>query len=82
MTEPSAKPRKVRCPTCGADVVWSAESPYRPFCSERCRLIDLGRWLDESQAIPLPARRGAGLGDDEPDEGDRAAVVPEEPPDE
>ena len=42
MTDQPAKPRKVRCPTCGADVVWGPDSPYRPFCSERCRLIDLG----------------------------------------
>ncbi len=51
MTEPSAKPRKVRCPTCGADVVWSAESPYRPFCSERCRLIDLGAWATDKYRV-------------------------------
>lgn len=70
-----------RCPVCDKPVSLET-TPTVPFCSERCRLIDLGRWLDESQAIPLPARRGAGLGDDEPDEGDRAAVVPEEPPDE
>ena len=36
---------QVSCPTCRRSVVWSAESPSRPFCSERCRLIDLGQWL-------------------------------------
>ena len=30
---------------------WSKESPWRPFCSERCRLIDLGEWLDEGHRI-------------------------------
>ena len=36
----------VTCPTCGRAAPW-AENPDRPFCSEECRLVDLGRWLDE-----------------------------------
>jgi uncharacterized protein len=43
---------KVKCPTCGKEVEWSPDSPWRPFCSERCRLIDLGAWFDESHRIP------------------------------
>lgn len=42
----------VPCPTCGKAVPWSPDSPWRPFCSERCRLIDLGEWLEESRRIP------------------------------
>jgi len=42
----------VKCPTCRRPVAWSAESHYRPFCSDRCRLIDLGAWLTEQRAIP------------------------------
>ncbi|MDP8984754.1 MAG: DNA gyrase inhibitor YacG [Pseudomonadota bacterium] len=42
----------VKCPTCRRPVEWSAESPYRPFCSDRCRLIDLGAWLTEQRKIP------------------------------
>ena len=45
------KAKTVSCPTCNADVVWSEDSPYRPFCSKRCRLIDLGEWLDEEKRI-------------------------------
>lgn len=45
-------PPVVPCPQCGRLVEWSATSPFRPFCSERCRLIDLGEWFDESHAIP------------------------------
>ena len=45
-------PTTVPCPTCGKAVVWSAEALWRPFCSERCRLIDLGDWLDENHRIP------------------------------
>jgi uncharacterized protein len=43
--------RRVKCPTCHREIAWS-ESPFRPFCSERCRLIDLGAWLTEKHAIP------------------------------
>lgn len=45
-------PRTLACPTCGAAVVWSPQSRWRPFCSERCRLIDLGEWLQEEKRIP------------------------------
>lgn len=44
---------RVPCPTCGAAVAWSVDaSPWRPFCSERCRLLDLGAWFTEERAIP------------------------------
>jgi endogenous inhibitor of DNA gyrase (YacG/DUF329 family) len=43
-----------RCPVCDASVDL-ATTPTMPFCSDRCRLIDLGRWLDESYAVPAPA---------------------------
>ena len=42
----------VQCPTCGADVEWIDAFPFRPFCSERCRLIDLGAWAEERHKIP------------------------------
>lgn len=41
----------VKCPTCEKTVKWSTENPYRPFCCERCKLIDLGAWADESHRI-------------------------------
>jgi hypothetical protein len=44
--------RTVRCPQCGRPAVYSPENPFRPFCSERCRLIDLGQWADESYRVP------------------------------
>lgn len=43
---------EVKCPTCGKRVRWCPEERWRPFCSERCRLIDLGAWADGSHAIP------------------------------
>ncbi|VVO11266.1 DNA gyrase inhibitor YacG [Pseudomonas fluorescens] len=43
----------VECPTCGAPVEWSATNPDRPFCSQRCKLIDLGAWASEEHKIPV-----------------------------
>jgi endogenous inhibitor of DNA gyrase (YacG/DUF329 family) len=40
------------CPTCNKPVEWSAASKWRPFCSERCRLIDLGAWMSGQRSIP------------------------------
>ncbi|WP_409308161.1 DNA gyrase inhibitor YacG [Pectobacterium sp. B1J-3] len=42
----------VQCPTCKKLVVWNTQSTYRPFCSKRCQLIDLGEWADEEKRIP------------------------------
>jgi len=42
-----------RCPVCDAPVNLQS-TPTVPFCSDRCRLIDLGRWLDESYGVPAP----------------------------
>lgn len=42
----------VKCPTCKKTFSYYS-SEFRPFCSEKCRLIDLGQWLDESYAVPV-----------------------------
>ena len=42
--------RKINCPTCRKKTLWE-NNPHRPFCSERCRLIDLGQWADEGYRI-------------------------------
>ncbi|MEJ2621897.1 MAG: DNA gyrase inhibitor YacG [Candidatus Thiodiazotropha sp.] len=47
-------PTSVPCPHCGKLVVWAQNSKWKPFCSERCRLIDLGDWLDENHKIQEP----------------------------
>jgi uncharacterized protein len=49
----SATSKVVACPHCGASVVWGPESKYRPFCSERCKMIDLGAWATEAYRIPV-----------------------------
>lgn len=45
-------PRTVSCPTCRKPVEWTQDAQWRPFCSERCKLIDLGAWASESYRIP------------------------------
>lgn len=42
----------VICPQCGRQVSWTTEFPHRPFCNERCKLIDLGEWAMEEKVIP------------------------------
>ena len=44
-------PATVTCPTCGRTLEWDT-APYRPFCSERCSLVDLGAWFSEQRSIP------------------------------
>ena len=60
----AAAPRVVKCPTCGKDVPWVPESPFRPFCSERCRKIDLGAWAAEEYRVPEAAPREPETPDD------------------
>ena len=61
----------VTCPTCGKTSVWSQDNPYRPFCRERCRLIDLGKWADGTQRIP-----GKELSADEVEDDDTQLEKP------
>jgi endogenous inhibitor of DNA gyrase (YacG/DUF329 family) len=44
--------KTVACPVCSAAVPWTEASSFRPFCSERCRMIDLGDWAAERHVIP------------------------------
>lgn len=55
----------VQCPSCGAPVEWGPDRPWRPFCSERCKLVDLGAWAEGDRYIP-----GDPLYDGVPDAGD------------
>lgn len=51
----SVPSRKVRCPGCGGESLYSPQNPWRPFCSERCRSVDLGAWATESYRVPAEA---------------------------
>ena len=60
MTQPT-----VPCPTCQKPVPWNENSPYRPFCSQRCKMIDLGTWADLSYLIPIQEEAPPQIGDHE-----------------
>ncbi|HRH80234.1 MAG TPA: DNA gyrase inhibitor YacG [Thiobacillaceae bacterium] len=50
---PDKPPRVVACPTCGKPVEWLPENRYRPFCCERCKLIDMGEWAAERYRVTV-----------------------------
>lgn len=52
--------KTIDCPQCGKPAIVAEDNPYRPFCSRRCKLIDLGDWLDESNRIPDPPGSAPG----------------------
>jgi endogenous inhibitor of DNA gyrase (YacG/DUF329 family) len=52
--------RQMRCPTCKRPVEVSETNRFRPFCSERCQMIDLGTWVEERYTVP-----GAAVDDHE-----------------
>jgi endogenous inhibitor of DNA gyrase (YacG/DUF329 family) len=58
--EPGSAVPRVACPKCGASVAWLPENQFRPFCSERCKMADLGAWANEEYRVPVPP--------DEPDD--------------
>jgi endogenous inhibitor of DNA gyrase (YacG/DUF329 family) len=45
------KRASITCPQCRGKAIWQ-NNPHRPFCSERCRLIDLGCWVEEAYRMP------------------------------
>jgi uncharacterized protein len=59
---------RLRCPTCKREIAWSEQFPHRPFCSDRCRLIDLGAWLSEQRAIAGKGPDDDAVKDDSPRE--------------
>ncbi len=58
----------VECPTCKKSVAWIDSNTYRPFCSERCKLIDLGAWANEEYRVPAENSSPDDL--DQGDQGD------------
>lgn len=45
--------KTVACPNCGTGIEWNPESRFRPFCSERCKMVDLGAWATERYRVPV-----------------------------
>ena len=52
---------KVPCPTCDKSVIWNNNNEFRPFCSKRCQLIDLGDWAEENHKISQPMQKDVKL---------------------
>ncbi|MDP3227337.1 MAG: DNA gyrase inhibitor YacG [Acidovorax sp.] len=50
--------RIVTCPCCGGDSIYAPSNTYRPFCSERCKQVDLGAWASEDFRMPAEAPQG------------------------
>jgi endogenous inhibitor of DNA gyrase (YacG/DUF329 family) len=59
--------RIVACPHCGASIEWSPENRFRPFCSERCKMIDLGAWATERYRVPVEDNDESELPTADPD---------------
>ncbi len=55
---------EVDCPTCDKKIVWKAENEFRPFCSKRCQLIDLGDWAEENHKISQPMQKDIELSEE------------------
>ena len=64
------QPPQVTCPACGSPVAWEPASRWRPFCSRRCRLIDLGDWLTERHRIAGDDATEGENGTNEPPDDD------------
>jgi endogenous inhibitor of DNA gyrase (YacG/DUF329 family) len=65
-----AAARTVKCPQCRVDVPWTPASKWRPFCSERCKTLDLGAWASEAYRVPV-VERDPDDPDEPPAEGSR-----------
>ena len=62
----------MKCPTCGKQIEWK-DNPFRPFCSERCQLVDLGKWVEgeyrvPSEPLPQEPNERAAVHDDHDEE--------------
>jgi uncharacterized protein len=58
--DPQSRTRWVPCPHCGQPAAFAPANRWRPFCSERCRAIDLGAWASESYRVSKSADSGTG----------------------
>jgi uncharacterized protein len=60
----------MKCPNCGKPAEWQ-DNPHRPFCSERCKLIDFGRWANEEYRVPAEP---APVPDNDPSSSDSSEI--------
>lgn len=63
--EQSSEKKYVKCPRCGQPSLYSKDNLFRPFCSERCKIIDLGDWATEKYSIPIEKSEISPLSDED-----------------
>lgn len=68
--------RQIKCPTCQRWTVYSEENPTRPFCSERCQILDLGAWASEKLAIAGEPVKPANEVNENPESDDDESTAP------
>ena len=56
--------KTVKCPNCHTSVAWLASNQFKPFCSERCKMIDFGEWIMEEKVIPGDLESGVSDSDE------------------
>lgn len=72
MTAPDRPaPRRVPCPACGGPALFASENRWRPFCSARCRQIDLGAWASERYRVADATPPDGVPGEADPPPADR-----------
>jgi endogenous inhibitor of DNA gyrase (YacG/DUF329 family) len=62
------KAKLVACPQCGTGIEWNPANRYRPFCSERCKMIDLGAWATERYRVPVTETDDPEVPDENPED--------------
>ncbi len=73
--------RQIKCPRCRQLTEYSENQPYRPFCSERCQMIDFGSWAEGKYTVPVEdspsssdgSERGEGAASEDGDDGDASS---------
>lgn len=75
MPSPTVQPT-YPCPACQTPTIWR-DNPHRPFCSERCKMLDLGKWATESYRIPGPPAESGESTDSTQTRDDKSAETPE-----
>jgi endogenous inhibitor of DNA gyrase (YacG/DUF329 family) len=68
--------RLVKCPKCGRETVYAPANKYRPFCSERCAILDLGAWADEKYKVPTNETESESVNEKSDDESDARVEIP------
>jgi endogenous inhibitor of DNA gyrase (YacG/DUF329 family) len=63
--------KQINCPNCGKQNTWTEQNSFRPFCSERCKLIDLGGWASEKYSVPGEKINTEEIDPDKPDDKDK-----------